>query len=739
VGGSFVLRQPSVLTQLKEILWRRRRFAALCFVLVVLGTAAVTFTTTPVYRAKAVVQIEQPSGFVLRTDIFGAGLTRTLPEEQAQMLQTYPYKTLVDAVVTISQETNLKLSQYKNSDQIRTLFEHTLCQDPSANDLEKCILARAAHLEKRSPDLPKEETEFEQNVQARLVEDTGLIELFAEATSPKRAQDAANATALVVVWQNERLRKEEARHTVSFIRSQLESPGGVKEQLRQTDEKLASFKKKKQFLDSGEQMRALMLQLVELSNRRWQGNLRLTDLRTRLAATQQQLGREPSTLISPIIYENPTVQEIKKQLVAAEADLLALQAQFTNEHPRVQSALARVDSLRERLRQEATRIESVQRLPNPVHQELYKSAALLSADIVGQEAQMSALEQATENIRQQLLKVPELEKQLTQLLRQRQALEKRYLFLMERLQEAELTQAVQLGNARIVELAELPGKRVKPRRVLNMLMGIMLGALLAIGFSLLLEQMDRRLPTPEAASEWLNAPLLAAIPAVPDGNPALMLTEPTAVEAFRHLRTSIRLHTWHRPAQVFMVTSVSQREGKTFICKHLAASMARSGQRVVLIDADLRQPMQHYLAHTEQSPGLSELLRGEHTLDECVHPTSVDNLWLLPSGVSSAEAVELLERASLQQALLQLRDRYDTIVIDAPPAGMFAEARALALHSDAILLVVQPEATLRDEAMQTVETLRTVPDARLLGIIANKVSTSNSHPPRQRLARRRNT
>jgi Mrp family chromosome partitioning ATPase len=122
-----------------------------------------------------------------------------------------------------------------------------------------------------------------------------------------------------------------------------------------------------------------------------------------------------------------------------------------------------------------------------------------------------------------------------------------------------------------------------------------------------------------------------------------------------------------------------------------------------------------------------------------VHPTSVDNLWLLPSGVSSAEAVELLERASLQQALLQLRDRYDTIVIDAPPAGMFAEARALALHSDAILLVVQPEATLRDEAMQTVETLRTVPDARLLGIIANKVPTSNSHPPRQRLARRRNT
>jgi capsular exopolysaccharide synthesis family protein len=699
-----------------------------------------TFTATPIYRAKAVVQIEQPSGFVLRTDIFGVGFTRTLPQEQAEMLDTYPYKALVDSIVTITQYSGLKLSQYKNSETVKALFEEILCQNASADDVEGCILARAAQLERRNPNLLKEEEDFEQDVQARLVEDTGLIELFAETTSPRRAQDAANAAALVVVWQNERLRKEEARNTVRFIRNQLESPGGVKEQLSQADEKLASFKEKKQFLDAEEQMRALMLQMVELSNRRWQGNLRLTDLRTRLAATRQQLGREPSTLISPTIYENPTVQEIKKQLVAAEADLLALQAQFTDEHPRVQSALARVHSLRERLRQEATRIESVQRLPNPVHQELYKSAALLSADIVGQEAQMTALEQATENIRRQLLAVPELEKQLTQLLRQRQALEKRYLFLVERLQEAELTQAVKLGNARIVELAQLPGKRVKPRRVLNMLMGTVLGVLLAVGFALLMEQLDRRLLSAKAASDWLNAPLLAVIPAVRGGDTSPMLTEPLAVEAFRHLRTSIRLHTLHHPAQVFMVTSVSQSEGKTFICKHLAESMARSGQRVVLIDADLRQPMQHHLDHTAQSPGLTELLRGENTLEECIHPTSIGNLWLLPSGTLSSDSVELLESASLQQSILQLKDRYDTVLIDAPPAGMFADARVLALHCDAILLVVQPEATLRDEAIQAVETLRTVPDAKLLGIVANKVPVSmNSHQSRHLLARRRNS
>lgn len=732
--------ERTLLSRMRDILWRRRRYALTCFALVMLGTALVTFTARPVYRAKAVVQVEQPSGFVLRTDIFGAGFTRVVPQEQAELLDTYPYKMLVDSVITISQQDNILLSQYKNTELIKSLFEKILCRTPDPADTEGCIVSRAAEIEGRKPNEPKDEEEFEQDLRARLIEDTGLIELFAESTSPRRAQDAANAAALVIVWQNEHQRKEEARNTVRFIRNQLDAPGGVREQLAQADERLASFKRRKAFLDAGEQVRALMEQLVELSNRRWQGNLRLVDLRTRLAATRRRLGQEPSTLVSPTIYENPTVQEIKKQLVAAEADLLALQAQFTDEHPRVQSAVARVEALRERLRQEAARIESVQRLPNPVHQELYKSAALLSADIVGQEAQMSALEETLNSIRQQLLAVPELEKQLTQLLRQRQALEKRYLFLIERLQEAELTQAVKLGNARVVELAQLPGKRVKPRRILNMLMGAVLGALLATAFSLLLEQLDRRLPSAQEASEWLNMPLLAAIPALREGADSPVLTEPAAVEAFRNLRTTLRLESLNRPIRVLMVTSSSVGEGVTFVSRHISVGMSHSGLRVVLVDANLRQPGQHRFGGTPLAPGLDALLRGECGLEECLHATGVDNLWLLPAGSAPPNPTELLESTRMSEMLTQLKGRFDILVLDVPPAAMFADALVLALHSDAILLVVQPGVTLRDEAVRAVHALRAVPEARLLGVVANRVPVSrNSQRPDHLSSRRLQT
>ncbi|MEJ5252242.1 MAG: polysaccharide biosynthesis tyrosine autokinase [Chthonomonadetes bacterium] len=711
-------RERTVLSQVVDALQRRRAYALSCFVLVVLGTALVTFTTRPVYRAKAVVQIEQPSGFVLRTDVFGAGFTRTVPQEQAELTDTYPYKLLVDAMVSIAENQGISLAQYYHVDRIRDLFENKLC-DTGGADVEQCVLTRAAQIEGRNPAKPKDEDDFEQDVRARLVEDTGLIELFAEARSPRRAQDAANAAAIVIAWQNERLRKEEARNTVRFIREQLDGPNGVKTQLARADEQLASFKRQKMFLDANEEMRVLMLQMVELSNRRWQGNLRLTDLRTRLAETRRRLGQEPSTLVSPTIYENPTVQEIKKQLVTAEAELLALQAQFTEEHPRVQSAQARVDALRERLKQESLRIESVQRLPNPVYQELYKSVALLSADIVGQEAQMSALENTMNSIRQQMLTVPQLEKELTQLLRQRQALEKRYLFLMERLQEAELTQAVKLGGARVVELAQIPGKRVKPRRILNMLMGTVLGTLLAIGFVLLLDRLDRRLPSAQHATEWLDLPLLGTIPPLRDSTDSSILWEPSVIEAFRNLRTAIRLASLEHSVRLLMVTSPANREGKTLVSRHLAVSIAQSGQKVILIDADLREPTHHHFDGVSPSPGLAELLRGEGELEACIRPTPVDNLWLLPAGAVSPNSTELLESTRMRELLTHLRDRYDVVLMDTPPVEPFADARVLALQCDAVVLVVQPGVTSRDLALSAVESLRALPDTRLLGIVAN--------------------
>lgn len=733
-----VHRERSVWTQLADVLQRRRKFALACFALVLGGTALITFTTTPVYRAKAVVQIEQPSGFILRTDLFGAGLGSTLPQEQAELLDTYSYKLLVDALVTISQSKSIDLSQHYQSDAIRQLFERKLCPDAGAVDVERCVLEHAALLEGRPRQRPKREQDMEQEIRARWLEDTGLIELYGEARSPRRAQDAANAAAICVVWQNEQARKEEARYTVRFIRQQLEAPNGVKAQLAQLDERLASFKRQKAFLDAEEETRALVSQIVELNTLQWQGVLRLTDLRQRIAAIRQRLGQEPTTLVSPTIYENPTVQEIKKQLVTAEAELLALQAQFTDEHPRVQSALARVEALRERLRGEASRIESMQRVPNPVHQELYKNAAFLSADIIGQEAQQSAMEAVLQGLRQRLLSVPELEKQLTQLLRQRQVLEKQYLLLMERLQEAELTEAVQLGNARIVEMAMLPGQRVKPRRVLNLLMGAVLGTILAIAFALLLELADRRLPSAALAAQWLETPLVGSIPVVRNSAQAPALTEAAAIEAFRHLRTAIRLAGIEHPIRALMVASPTVGDGKTFVARHLAVSMAQSGKQTLLVDADLRAPMQHHLEGVSLSPGLTELLRGEGTLEECVRPARVEGLWLLPAGAEVSNPTELLESTHMGELLSQLRERYDLLVFDAPPMESVADAKILALHSDSVLMVIQPGATSRESALRAVETLRLLPHTRLLGIVANRVPLStHNHVPYPPVTRRK--
>lgn len=333
---------------------------------------------------------------------------------------------------------------------------------------------------------------------------------------------------------------------------------------------------------------------------------------------------------------------------------------------------------------------------------------------------MTALDSTLNDLQRRMLAVPELERQLTHLLRERQALERQYLFLMERLQEAELTQAVKLGNARVVELAQLPGKRVKPRRVLNTLMGTLLGMVLAIGFVLLLEHVDRRLPCARLAAEWLDMPLLAVIPTSPD-NISDLASHPDAVEALRRLRAAVRLSSLEHPLRTLMVTSASPGEGKTFVVRHLGTSIAQTGRRVLLVDAQLREPSLHRDEGLAQSPGLTEWLLGQSDLSQCLRATATSNLWILPAGTRSPNPTELLESNRIPELLTQLSQEYDLVIVDAPAADRFVDPQILALYCDVVIVVIQPGKTRRDVAQVVVETLRALPGTRLLGLVANQV------------------
>jgi capsular exopolysaccharide synthesis family protein len=190
-------------------------------------------------------------------------------------------------------------------------------------------------------------------------------------------------------------------------------------------------------------------------------------------------------------------------------------------------------------------------------------------------------------------------------------------------------------------------------------------------------------------------------------------------EMFRALRTNLRFSHVDRPRRVVLVTSTGPEEGKSTVLANLAVSLAQSGRRTVVIDTDLRRPSLHRLFELGRSRGLADYLAGDALLEDALRPTQIEGLDALPCGTLPANPAELIESARLQELLRVLRERYDYVLLDSPPAGGLIDASLLAGLADGVLLVVEPRRFDWRILRGTVRQLERS-GARLYGVVLNK-------------------
>jgi non-specific protein-tyrosine kinase len=191
----------------------------------------------------------------------------------------------------------------------------------------------------------------------------------------------------------------------------------------------------------------------------------------------------------------------------------------------------------------------------------------------------------------------------------------------------------------------------------------------------------------------------------------------SSAEAYRALRTSIRFAGAERPTSTILITSPSARDGKTTTAGNLSVALARSGERVIAVDADLRRPRLAALLGVEEHVGLTSVLSGAASLDEVLR-TSADGVIVLPSGPLPSNPAELMGSQAMSDLIGELETRADIVVIDAPPMLPVTDAVALSTQVDAVALVVRANRTRRDSADDAVRRLRVV-GATLLGTILN--------------------
>lgn len=192
-----------------------------------------------------------------------------------------------------------------------------------------------------------------------------------------------------------------------------------------------------------------------------------------------------------------------------------------------------------------------------------------------------------------------------------------------------------------------------------------------------------------------------------------------AAERFRMLRTAIRLKTKDRPAQVILFSAANQSAGTTTSAANYAFALAQSGRRVLIVDANLREPAQHRMFGIAATPGLADALASsEIALDAVVRETSIDGISLVPAGLCPANPSELLDSNRFDEMVAELRKRFDAIIIDSPPALSSTDATLLAARADAAIIVVRSDQTARSKAAAAVDMLGSAAP-RIMGVVLN--------------------
>lgn len=407
-----------------------------------------------------------------------------------------------------------------------------------------------------------------------------------------------------------------------------------------------------------------------------------------------------------------------------------------------------ISGLTEKLKTELAKLAS-QDIVNPVamNEQLFKSKVEVEANIQALKPKVTSLKSIVDEYTAKLESLPQKSLQLARLQRAAKVDEKIYLMMKEKFQETRITEVGRLGDVRIIDPAKPPKDPVRPKKVLNMILGIIVGLGLGVGITFLLEAMDNSIRSTEDV-ERLGISILGSIPVIKEQETfnkikvqakgiqsgtvedvkrmaSRLIThfapKSPISEAYRTFRTNIQYAKIDRKLQTMLVTSPGPGEGKSTSAVNLAITMAQMGSRVVLIDGDLRRPVVHSIFNTDRRIGLTNLLIGRAKLEETIIQTEINNLSIITCGTLPPNPSELLGSEPMDRLLVELKAKFDVVLFDTPPVIAVTDAAVLGSKLDGVVLVVKSGQTDKEACFRAHSLLQNV-KTHVLGALLNGVN-----------------
>lgn len=675
-------------------------------VLITAAVAAYTFTLPKVYEATSVVAIEPPSDNRSSNSMLRA--TASQSRGIAGELGTLQYSM---AIATQVAEELRKTAEVSDAN-------FPILTDEDGEPLPSGEVAK----------LLFEQVEFEE------LPMQNMIQINARSQKPEEASNIANLYA----QEYEEYSRETSRASIAAARKFLqEQVKRQQEELNQLEGQWASFARSNETVIQGESGQQLVERYQNLSTRQSELEFRLKQERTNLGMLQSQLEQ-----FEPNVRSNV---QIERQASSLNSEISALDERIANLKVRAEEFYVNDPSLRgneervpelaelkrqigeyEKRRQQLTEelvamqsevgggqgaegaLGRVQDLRNRV-QETKRTISQL-------EAELSAVRQTVGSYRGQLQGVPTQAVEQQQLDRKLEQAGRLYDILTDELQSHVIAEQSELGYVNQVRKAYVPTLPVSPNFQQNIVLGILLGLGFGIGLAFMRQAANNQIHTPEDLQEK-GFSLVGVIPRMDreikasfkgeervdvEGHelstslmPLLNPWSPIS-ENYRLIRTNLQYANLENGApKVLMVTSPEKGDGKTTTAVNLAITMAQSGRRTLLVDADLRRPNTHKLLGMPLSPGLADYLNSTNgqPISRVIGKAPVDKLSYVPAGRTDIPPAEMLGSGRMEHFLNELRAQYDIIVVDTPPVLAVSDPVLMAPLCDATLMVISADRT----------------------------------------------
>lgn len=662
------------LREFGRTLTRRKRMILLITAVTLALALLLTALSTPLYRATATIQIERESSKVIGFDaVINSGDIRDTRDFYQTQFELMTSRTLAKQVIE-----KLKL----------------------ATEIPSTSLFRQSNT-------PAQQTELEdallENLSVEPVKNSRLVAISYVAPDPVEAAEIVNTVVETFKAINDAKRSS---HTETAAQQLQTSIDDLKEQLNQAEQNLQTHLRQHQITVVNN------VASIPLSAALQQREVELIQVQQERRVQEQQY---------TIFNDNQRQWGERLSVLPQDASVAALRKK-----------LQKLDQLeiRKKIQATATVIAQIEALVSDINADTARISASLNQALSTSKNKESALRAEIDAAKQTQAKALS-EYQILQ----QEFLDQRELYqsLRKRLAEINLVSKVTANNTVIVDPAEPPLKKFKPKLSSNLLFGGLLGVLLGLSAAFMREFLDDTVKDINTLERATHLPVLGVIAESTGMNSrqlaTVTLSKPRSVmaEAFRSLRTSLRLSHQHSDTPVITITSATPNEGKTITACNLACAYASLGNRVLLIDADLRNPSLHKVLGISTNTGLGDYLSG--TLSDsrdAIQITDIPNLYLLTAGSLTDDPAELLASPQMRILFDNAKQAFDQIIVDSPPVLGLADALIIAAQASATLVTVRAENTRMVVLNNALIRLRRA-QAPLVGIALNRVDLNNRY------------